>query len=207
MKTCKYCGKTVGDTDRYCIHCGKPLGTEQTEYEYKEKETFGEESPQGRETEERDSKPLRTAQYLGMLIVLAIPVVNLIFGLIWAFRRRENENRRNLSRAWLILAVIETALAALLAVVLISADVVYSRPFEHHEYYEYYDGEDDMDDFFDTDEEDWEELEREIIEDPEKYEKYYQYIMENPDLNIKLPEPGDYPLDPKELLPEGMGEI
>ncbi len=64
---------------------------------------------------EPDSSPLSVGAWLLMLLLSAIPVVNLIFYLYWAFgpRFKINVNRRNYSRAVLIVMAIALLLRLL----------------------------------------------------------------------------------------------
>lgn len=99
-KACKKCGGTVGQQDQFCIHCGTPL----------EKEPLREE----RRNDDR-AEVLSMGDYLLMLILLAIPVVNFIVGILWIVNKSGNPNRRNFAKAWMILAVIGTILSGILA--------------------------------------------------------------------------------------------
>ena len=59
-------------------------------------------------------KPLGVGSYIGMFILLAIPVVGFILLLVWAFGRNTNLNRKNYARAVLIMGLIGLAIALLL---------------------------------------------------------------------------------------------
>lgn len=52
------------------------------------------------------TRPLATEEFIGYLIILAIPFVNLVVGLIWAFSSKGNINRRNFARAYLVFSVV-----------------------------------------------------------------------------------------------------
>ena len=57
--------------------------------------------------EDEDSdEPLTTGQFLGTLIVSLIPIIGIIFLLIWVCSSSQNENKRNLSGALLILKLV-----------------------------------------------------------------------------------------------------
>ena len=49
-----------------------------------------------------------------MLIILAIPVVNVIVCIFWIIGKNGSPNRRNLAKAWMILAVVGTLLSGAL---------------------------------------------------------------------------------------------
>lgn len=55
-------------------------------------------------------RPLSTMEYLGMLLLLGIPLVNVVLLLVWGLGSGGNVNRRNFCRAVLLIAVIAAAL-------------------------------------------------------------------------------------------------
>ncbi len=62
-------------------------------------------------------KPLQTWKFVGMLIITAIPVVNLIMVLIWSFSGGFNKNTRSYARATLILWITGFVLLTITAIV------------------------------------------------------------------------------------------
>ncbi|MBQ1837282.1 MAG: hypothetical protein II131_01860, partial [Neisseriaceae bacterium] len=60
-------------------------------------------------------KPVGIGYWLGMEILLIIPVVNLVFALIMSFAA-ENESKRNYFRGWLLTILIVIVLFAALFV-------------------------------------------------------------------------------------------
>ena len=105
-KTCKKCGGTVKMEDAFCTHCGTPL-----EKEEPIREEYGKTDKQDGNTAE----VLSMGDYLLILILLAIPVVNIIACIIWIVGENGNPNRRNFAKAWLIITVIGTILSSILA--------------------------------------------------------------------------------------------
>ena len=53
-------------------------------------------------------------EWIGVLIVLAMPILNLIMYIMWAFGRRTNENLKNFCRATLIIGTIGILLSIML---------------------------------------------------------------------------------------------
>ena len=104
-RVCKKCGGTVKAEDSFCMHCGMPLEKE---------EPFKEEIIKEEKKEEKGDV-LSVWDYLLMLIILAIPVVNVIVCIFWIIGKNGNPNRRNLAKAWMILAVVGTLLSGLLS--------------------------------------------------------------------------------------------
>lgn len=105
-RACKNCGGTVKMEDQFCMHCGRPLEKEEMNREYSAREE---------KLDDNRAEVLSMGDYLLMLILLAIPVVNFIICIIWILGRNGNPNRRNFAKAWMIVAVIGTILSGLLS--------------------------------------------------------------------------------------------
>jgi hypothetical protein len=55
------------------------------------------------------TRPLTVGEWFVTMLVLAIPLVNIIMGLVWAFGSGGNINRRNYCRAaliWMAIAIV-----------------------------------------------------------------------------------------------------
>ena len=102
-RVCKKCGGAVKAEDSFCMHCGMPLEKE---------EPFKEETIKENENK---TDVLSVWDYLLMLIILAIPVVNIIVCIFWIIGKNGSPNRRNLAKAWMILAVAGTLLSGILS--------------------------------------------------------------------------------------------
>ena len=100
-RICKKCGGAVKMEDQFCMHCGMPLEKEESV----------------REENGNDNKAevLSMGDYLLMLILLAIPVVNFIVCILWIISGNGNPNRKNFAKAWLVIAVVGTILSGILA--------------------------------------------------------------------------------------------
>ncbi len=59
---------------------------------------------------------ISTGGWLGTLLLLMIPLVNLILLIVWAASGTENPNRRNFARAYLVFMVIGIALAIVISI-------------------------------------------------------------------------------------------
>jgi hypothetical protein len=62
------------------------------------------------------TRPLTVGEWFVTMLVLAIPLVNIVMGLVWAFGSGGNINRRNYCRAALIWMAIGIVLAISFAV-------------------------------------------------------------------------------------------
>lgn len=104
-KICKKCGGAVKAEDAFCMHCGMPLEKEESV-----RNEFAEE----KRTDNR-ADVLSVGDYLLMLILAAIPIVNIVVCILWIIGKNGNPNRRNFAKAWMIIAVVGTILSGLIS--------------------------------------------------------------------------------------------
>lgn len=64
-----------------------------------------------------DTSVMKVRSYMGALVLLAIPVVNLIFAVKWIFTRGGNRNRRNLGIAFFLLFLIGIVVIAAVCII------------------------------------------------------------------------------------------
>ena len=126
-RTCKKCGGTVKMEDQFCMHCGMPLEKE---------EPIREESIKEERQNENKAEVLSMRDYLLMLILMAIPVVNIIVCILWIISSNCNPNRKNFAKAWMIITVIGTILSGILAFGAFQF-IVMDHPVNIHEHIEY----------------------------------------------------------------------
>ncbi len=84
--------------------------------------------------------PVRMSEWLVNMIVLAVPVVNIVVALIWAFGSETKPSQKSFSRAWLIWAAIGTIIIAAV-VVFVAANLynsLYSFAMPGGGFYRYY---------------------------------------------------------------------
>lgn len=142
-KFCNHCGASVGEEDRFCTVCGKPITAESAPEQSKASHE------EHHKQEELDREPITVGGYLIMFLIMCIPVVNLVVLLLWAFGKNGNVNRRNFSRAALIYIAIGIALTVgfVLFFVGVIANAVQYQQYHRYEHYgnpyvndwEYYD--------------------------------------------------------------------
>lgn len=68
--------------------------------------------------EGQDSTPLSMGEWLLTLILLAIPCLNIVLYIVWAFGKNGNINRRNYCRAGLILAAAGYVIAIIVVIII-----------------------------------------------------------------------------------------
>lgn len=127
MAFCTNCGQQVADGVKFCTACGSPMNAAQ--------ETLVGQHSSASHTQQNVShsgqtsdvvqpsyapqptvyqeEPISTGGYIGILLLLAVPLVNLICLLVWACGGCKKVNKRNLSRAILVLMLIGIVLGGL----------------------------------------------------------------------------------------------
>ncbi len=140
---CENCGTEIPENSKFCPSCGAkvedaaPADTESSE---PEKEAAATETPPRQEPVQKAApapppppqprpqpavtyndksnltKPLSVAAYVGMFILLAIPIVNIIMILVWSFSDTVNINKKHYAIAILIMILIGVLLAITLGI-------------------------------------------------------------------------------------------
>ncbi len=68
-----------------------------------------------------NSQVVRTSSWMVTMLLLAIPILNIIMLFVWAFGGGVNLNKRNLSRAYLILFLIVAGISLLIFLLTLAA--------------------------------------------------------------------------------------
>jgi len=95
----------------YCVKCGKQLEDGKTFC----KDCKCENAGIALREPQRD-EILTVGDYIGIMLLMIIPAINIIMLLSWAFSRNVNPNRRNYARAMLIVSLIGILALILLGV-------------------------------------------------------------------------------------------
>lgn len=126
---CKHCGLLLPAGHHTCPRCGAPAPQPVTPpfqpplyQEQSSTQTIPPEGPRYNAAQPKERGPMGLAGYFGSLCLFAIPVVGLVFMLIWSISERVRPERRRLAQAYLIRSVIISALV-LVAALLFSAYV------------------------------------------------------------------------------------
>lgn len=106
MAFCTNCGQQVADGVKFCTACGSPMNAPQETSDVAQPSY----APQPTVYQE---EPISTGGYIGILLLMAVPLVNLICLLVWACGGCRKVNKRNLSRAILVLMLIGIVLGGL----------------------------------------------------------------------------------------------
>lgn len=109
---CRKCGKEIANDSVNCNFCGAPASpqTNTDGYDYVHRPFY--QNPQ--EYNRDDISPLSMGEYLKMLLLMFIPVLNFILLFIWSFSADTNVNKRNFARAYLIVTLINLILLTII---------------------------------------------------------------------------------------------
>lgn len=129
MAFCTNCGQQIADGVRFCTACGSPMTAPQEtltgqhspapaphtqQYISHSGQISGVSQPSyAPQPTVYQEEPISTGGYIGILLLMAVPLVNLICLLVWACGGCRKVNKRNLSRAILVLMLIGIVLGGL----------------------------------------------------------------------------------------------
>lgn len=120
MAFCTNCGKQVADGVKFCTSCGTPMASYIPPTPPPAQTVPPQAAPVPQQpvyavpVTGRQEEPISTGEYIGIFLLMIVPIVNLICHLIWACGGCKKVNKRNLARAMLVLILIVTALTVLL---------------------------------------------------------------------------------------------
>ncbi|MDO4756905.1 MAG: zinc ribbon domain-containing protein [Parabacteroides sp.] len=127
MAYCTKCGTQVAEGVKFCTSCGFPMGVvqqppppqepkpqaapqqPQQTYQQSPQQPYQQPYQQPVYTEE----PISTGGYIGLFLLLMIPIVNLVCLIVWACGGSNKKNKVNLSRALLVWMLIGTIIGGI----------------------------------------------------------------------------------------------
>lgn len=125
---CSSCGSSMNENATFCTNCGatKPNSAQAAQVQYAApaptpyippvQQTYYQPVQPAYQNNGQDTQPLTVGQYIGMFILMAIPVVGFILMLVWAFGSNVNINKKNYCRAALILGLIGLVLGIIISI-------------------------------------------------------------------------------------------
>ena len=138
---CENCGKSLPDGAKFCNGCGAktepvqpayaaaaeptparpvpppPLYTPPAQTTYAPQQTYTPQPPAY--SVQPDSEPLRVGQYIGMILLMFVPILSVILLFMWSFGSSVNLNKKNYARAMLIVSAIGIVLSVVFGAALI----------------------------------------------------------------------------------------
>ena len=118
MATCPNCQANVPEGTRFCSVCGAevhPTSSQRTAYAEDERVVVHNHVQMPVMTPENE--PLSTGAWLGIMILMSIPFLNIVLLIIWACGGCQNRNRINFARGNLLYILIIFLIEVLLAVI------------------------------------------------------------------------------------------
>ncbi len=94
---CESCGSQLVEGSNFCTSCGSRVG------EVQQSTQMNNQAQAYPLNYQANSQPLSVGQFLGMILLLVIPLVNIILLFVWGFGDGVNINKKNFARAHLIL--------------------------------------------------------------------------------------------------------
>lgn len=135
---CENCGKNLPDGAKFCNGCGAKIEPEQPAYTaaaepalerpvppppvYTPPAAQMAYAPQQPPvySHQPGSEPLRVGQYIGMLLLMCVPILGVILLFVWSFGGSVNLNKKNYARAMLIVCAIGFILSIIFGIALTS---------------------------------------------------------------------------------------
>lgn len=104
-RKCASCGNAIYNSERYCQNCGAPAYVDSPRQE----DEFRTPSPS-------NPPALTTVDFIKILLLMMIPVVNLILLIIWAIDKGQNPNKRSYAKASLIVYLVGIIVKFIIAI-------------------------------------------------------------------------------------------
>lgn len=146
---CGKCGKSLAEGTKFCGGCGEEqlakvasaqeavvqavqpprsqVDTSQLSYVAPQQQSYR--APQS------VSGDLSVGDYIGMMLLMGIPILNLILLLVWGFGGSTNTNKKNFARAYLVIGAIIVALWIILIVIIAASGGALMRSLSRSMYY------------------------------------------------------------------------
>ncbi len=119
-KICKNCGATLSDDKKFCTDCGAaveqaaPGISVTTSPPPQTVAAVGGDLPPPKGSK---YEPISTGGYIGIMLLLCIPIVGIILCIVWAFGGCRKVNKRSLARASLIMMAIGLVLGMIFSLI------------------------------------------------------------------------------------------
>ena len=135
---CENCGKNLQDGAKFCDGCGAK--TEAVQHAYAAaaepapvrpvpppaaympppaQTAYAQQPPVY--SGQRGSEPLRVGQYIGMFLLMCVPILSVVLLFVWSFGSSVNLNKKNFARAMLIISAIVVVLSIIFRSILVAA--------------------------------------------------------------------------------------
>lgn len=120
---CQYCGAGMEINSTFCQACGKAQAAQATQTAASTPvQQYNTTTPQynpnayNPNAQSNLDAPLKVGDYIGMFLLMCVPIVRFIMILVWGFGSSSNTNKKNFARAVMILCVIMIAISIVLGI-------------------------------------------------------------------------------------------
>lgn len=117
MPFCPACRAEVPEGLSYCPHCSTPIPGARRAVSHAQPPDCEPEQETYEEAYDDGPQPMGVGATLGSLLVMVLPVLGLIFTIVWACGGTSRPDRRTLARAFLILDIILAVVGFILLVI------------------------------------------------------------------------------------------
>ena len=117
---CENCGNKLPEGAKFCGGCGaktEPVQPAYTASYYQQ--AYAPPQPAAY-SGQPGTEPLRVGQYIGMLLLMCVPILGVILLFVWSFGGSVNLNKKNYARAMLIVCAIGLILSIIFGAALTS---------------------------------------------------------------------------------------
>ena len=118
---CNTCGNSMDANAAFCTNCGAKPGQPGNVAPTYAPPVYAQPVQSYPNYGAANSQPLSVGQFIGMLIIMAIPLVGFIMMLVWAFGSNVNKNKKNYAIATLIVGIVGGILVAIFSSILFAA--------------------------------------------------------------------------------------
>lgn len=105
---CPYCKETLPEGTHFCTQCGRYIPETAVAASSREAACLSDEKP----PKESRWASISTWGWIGIKLLLLIPIANLVLVLVWSFGGARKQVKRNYARATLILGLISAIISA-----------------------------------------------------------------------------------------------
>lgn len=113
---CENCGNKIPDEAKFCPICGATAGSAQPASAAPVQPPVRPAAPVYIQQQpvsyaaQQVNPPLTVGQYLGMYLLMCVPILNIVLLFMWAFGHSVNLNKKNYARAVLILCAVSAVI-------------------------------------------------------------------------------------------------
>lgn len=129
---CNKCGSSIPNDSNFCEICGSPVSKQAPQAPPPPQVKHSASPPEQIHHQSRKDpreEVMTVKGWIGMFIIMMIPLLNFIMLLVWALGGNVNKNKQNYIRAIIIFSIIITILAGIIALILLLISLIFGGEF------------------------------------------------------------------------------